>query len=126
MSGYLLPISAPGPWLTSNASTNRHWRHRQRLASTWREAAAWRARQARIPSFAEPVAIVGTIHKADRRIYDVDGATATIKACVDGLRDAGVLTGDDYRYVRSVTSEWGEPDKVNPRLMLRIEVAAHV
>ena len=114
-------IPQPGPWLSSNATTNRHWRHRQQLVKSWREAAAWRARAAKVAPFAGPVRITGTIHRADNRVWDVDGAVATIKAAIDGLRDVGVLAGDDHRFVRSVTSEWGKPDRDDPRLVLTIE-----
>lgn len=108
------------PWLSSNATTNRHWRHRQQVTKAWRKAAAWIARVDRVQPFHRPVHITGTIHRANRQVWDVDGAVVTIKAAIDGLRDAGVLAGDDHRYVRSVTSEWGEPDPDAPRLVLAI------
>lgn len=118
-----LTIPAPDKWLTANASTNRgHW-HRQRLAKTWRDATAAHARAAKIAPFITPVVITGTTIKATRHLYDVDGAVATLKACIDGLRDAGVLAGDDWRYVREVRSAWGEPDGQGARLELRIESA---
>lgn len=90
------------------------------VTKAWREAAAWIARVDRVQPFHRPVHITGTIHRANRQVWDVDGAVVTIKAAIDGLRDAGVLAGDDHRYVRSVTSEWGEPDPDAPRLVLAI------
>lgn len=111
-------------WLTANASTNQHWRFRHRTASAWRSAAADVARLDMVQPFRGPVRITGTVHKADKRIWDVDGAVATLKAAIDGLRDAGVLAGDDHRFVKAITSEWGEPDPDAPRLVLTIvEVA---
>lgn len=43
---------------------------------------------------------------------------------MNGLRDAGILAGDDWRYVREVRSVWGEPDGHGARVELRIEVAS--
>lgn len=116
-----LTIPAPGKWITSNASTNRGWRHRHELVKVWRTATGIHAKGAHIAPFVVPVRITGTIHRANRILWDTDGAMTTIKAAVDGLRDVGVLAGDDWRYVLATTSEWGEPDKANPRLVLTIE-----
>ena len=116
----VLPIPAPGAWLTGNAATNRHWRHRATLVKTWRETAAWRARQARLDPIPSPYTVTATIHRADRRHYDLDGATATIKACIDGLRDAGVLEDDDTRHMVRLTLAAGEPDRDMPRVVLVI------
>lgn len=115
-----LDVHAPCPWVTANASTNRHWRHRHALTKAWRDAAHVYARHALLQPVTGPVHITGTIHRADRRIIDVDGAVPTLKACIDGLRDAGVLDGDDYRHVTAITSAWGAPDKTNPRLTITI------
>ena len=117
----VLTVPAPGAWLTGNAATNRHWRHRATLVKTWRETAAWRARQARLDPIPSPFAVTATIHKRDRRLFDLDGVVPTIKACVDGLRDAGVIEADDFRHMVRLVVVAGEPDRELPRLVLRVE-----
>lgn len=116
---YILPIPAPGSWVASNDHT--HWRNRHAGVKAWRETAAWRAKQARLPKITSPYAIHATVHKATRHLFDLDGIVPSVKACVDGLRDAGVLEQDDFRHMVRLVVEAGEADPETPRLMLRIE-----
>ncbi len=105
---HLLTIPAPAAFIRSNDHT--HWRNRHQLTATWREAAAWQARKQRIPAFAfGPVHITATIHRQDKRRYDLDGMAPTIKACIDGLRDAAVLAEDDCQVIPQLTIRAGEP-----------------
>ena len=48
-------------------------------------------------------------------VNDLDGAAATVKACVDGLRDAGVIPADDTSVVARLVvtpGEVGKPGRV--------------
>jgi hypothetical protein len=105
-SEHILTITAPAGWIRSNDHT--HWRNRHNLTSQWRTAAAWAARAAHTPTL-EACTIVATVHRADNRRYDLDGITPTVKACIDGLRDVGVLEEDHCDIVRSLTIEPGDP-----------------
>lgn len=61
---------------------------------TWRETAAWMARQARIPKM-DRIAVVATPHyRNGRSPQDVGACAPAAKAMVDGLRDAGVIVND--------------------------------
>ena len=103
---YILTIPAPAGWIRSNDHT--HWRNRHSLTSQWRASAAWAANAVSTPAL--PAAtIVATIHRADNRRYDLDGVVPTVKACIDGLRDAGVLDEDDSRVITSLTIRDGGP-----------------
>ena len=50
-----------------------------------------------------------------------DGIAPTVKACIDGLRDAGVIADDDTRHMTALTITHGGVDKTAPRLILTIE-----
>lgn len=103
--GYVLTIPAPCAWISSNQHT--HWRNRHQLTASWRDRAAWAAKVARIPAMGN-VTITATVHREDKRRYDLDGIAPTVKACVDGLRDAGVLTEDHCGVVQELTIRPGE------------------
>ena len=94
-------VCAPGPWATTNQ--RHHWTVRNRITQAWRSAAAWHARADRIRPVAGPVRIEATIRRADSRRFDLDGHAPTVKACIDGLRDAGVLIEDDMRHMPTLT-----------------------
>lgn len=104
---YVLVVPAPAPWIRSNDHT--HWRKRHTLTAAWRTRAAWAAKVARLPAIPGPVHVTGTIHRENARVYDLDGVVPTLKACVDGCRDAGVLAGDDFRAIPVLTVRAGEP-----------------
>lgn len=92
-----LTIPAPGKWLSTNS--NRHHHHYAQAAGVkaWRDLAASLA--AGRPPFTGPVIIEAVVHKSRNNRWDLDGITPTVKACIDGLRDAGVLAEDDDQHV---------------------------
>lgn len=103
--------STPGPTTYELRHQERPWtmNDARGKSNRWREAARtkeWRAAfaslAARLPHL-DRVAI--TVHHETRTARRVDaGAIApAAKAAIDGLRDAGVLTDDDGRYVTSLT-----------------------
>ena len=76
-----------------------HWARRQRLTAALREAAAWLARQQRIPRL-ERARIVGFYEPPDRRRRDPANLYPSFKACIDGIvADAGVLPDDDAAHL---------------------------
>lgn len=103
---HLLSITAPGPFLRTNRRD--HFHQRAILTRTWREAAAWEAKRQHLPVFEGPVRVTATFHRADKRQHDLDGLAPTAKAAIDGLRDAGVLAGDDTRYIPELVLRAGE------------------
>lgn len=111
-----LAIAAPHRWLAIN--DRGHWAQRSAGVRTWRESAALTARQVRIGKIRSPFTVSGVIHKPTAHAWDVDGISPTVKACLDGLRDVGVITEDDYRHMRSFTTEAGE--KGTPYLVLTL------
>lgn len=109
MSRHILTITAPAKWVRSNDHSNA-WRTRHQLTTAWRGAAAWAAKGQHLPAFGMgPVTITATVHRDDARKFDLDGVTPTVKACIDGLRDAGVLLEDHWGVVTELTIRRGEP-----------------
>ena len=116
-----LEIPAPGPWVSSNR--RGHWAKTSREMRAWRDADHWACRALNpMPFYTTPVVITATVHRADRRIADPDN-NLSVKAAIDGLVDAGVLKGDDPRYVIETRRRAGEVRKP-AQLVLEIEVAA--
>lgn len=123
MTRHILTITAPAPFIRSNDHT--HWRNRHQLTATWRAVAALQAR--RLPVFgAGPVRITAVVHRDDKRLYDLDGIAPTVKACIDGLRDAGRLDEDNCRVIPELTIRHGEQwaDAALVLVIETIEVAA--
>ncbi len=75
-----------------------HWAAKARIAKRLRADTAILARVARVPRL-DRIAV--TLHYQPRvtRHIDGDNLLATVKPCVDGLRDAGVVPDDDHRHV---------------------------
>jgi hypothetical protein len=94
--------------LTMNTARGRiHWRTWARLTGDWREQAKVEAEAAGVvPELAagERVAIDCLPVQGPGGVLADPGAhMPTLKACVDGLRDAGWLPDDSGAYVSAVT-----------------------
>lgn len=103
---WVLVIPAPTEWI--NANNRRHWAAKASLTATWRHAAGWQARAARLPRLTGPVHVTAIVHRADQRRADAANCSDTVKAVIDGLVDAGVLPGDHDQVIRSTTIVPGE------------------
>jgi crossover junction endodeoxyribonuclease RusA len=91
-----LVIPAPAPWL--NANDRGHWRKRNGTIKAWRDAAHIYARQAKLPLLGK-AHIVAELRFADRRRRDPHNYFPTVKACVDGLVDYGLLADDSSEFL---------------------------
>ena len=90
-TSYLLPLPYDRPPLTAN---QRHdWRRRARLTAGVRRTTATLARSVGVPALGRcSVRLVWTV--TDRRRRDADNLVPTLKACADGLVDAGIVVDD--------------------------------
>lgn len=93
-------------WLTTNSRD--HWAVTNKRTQTWRKAAWAMTKAARLEPIAGPVHVTATIHKTTRHKYDLDGHTPTVKACIDGIRQAGLLPEDDTTVIPQLTIRAGE------------------
>ena len=100
-----------------------HWRERHARNEMIKGATIVMARQAKIPPL-DRVTITAEFQPPDRRRRDPDNVAVAAKAAIDGVVAAGILAGDDSRFVASVTCVIGEPYPQG-RLVLHVtEVAA--
>ena len=108
-----LPYIAPP--LTLNQRL--HWAARSRLTRGLRESTAWLANLPALPS----VHVVLHYRPADNRRRDPDNIVATLKPCLDGLVDAGIVPDDTPQFV-----SWSQPvihpadKRLGPALWLEI------
>ena len=93
----MIEVTIPQPieWLNSN--DRLHHMVKARRVAAWRGTAKLAARG--LAPIEGRVRIVATVYKRHGRQYDAGNYYPTAKACVDGLRDAGVLVDDSNRYV---------------------------
>lgn len=88
---------------TQNANDRMHWRPRAKKISDARWAARIAALAARVPKGLGRARISVTPLQGPRGPSGDPGAyLPTVKACLDGLRDAGVLTDDTDTYVEAI------------------------
>ena len=82
-------------------------------------AIAWLAKK--LPTY-KRVALVITWYEPDQR-RDPDNVMAGQKFILDGLVQAGTITNDSLRYIKSITHRFGV-DRENPRVEVKITEVA--
>lgn len=93
----MFTVPAPADWINSN---NRlHRMAVAKLTAAWRKAGnaavsgyGWEPYQGRVH-------IVAHIYKPRAGRYDPNNLWPTVKACVDGVVEAGLLVDDDHEHV---------------------------
>lgn len=122
MTSYL--ISLPGyskPPLSLN--DRMHWATRSRHAAALKQAAWAGAKAEHIPHLEAAVITLHYLPRDERR-RDADNLFATLKPCVDGIRDAGVVSEDTHDVV-TPRVQIHAPLKGQPgRLWLTVEEVA--
>lgn len=81
-----------------NANHRGSWHRKARVTRNLRETAAWAARIAKVPRFGR-AHILAEYCPPDRRRRDPANLYPSVKACIDGLVDAGVLADDDAEHL---------------------------
>ena len=99
-----LLIPAPAQLLTTNIERNLHHHTRAEIVKLWRHAAATYARNLHLGTMGVVTVEAHVSRKVTKgRTPDADAFAPTIKACLDGIVDAGVLVDDGPKYVRAIT-----------------------
>jgi hypothetical protein len=98
----LIVLDAPARMMTMNWAKSTHWRQQAVVIKAWREAMAARCVELEIPHY-ESVRIHCWPYHPRGALADPLGHAPVLKACIDGLRDAGVLTDDTGREVLAIT-----------------------
>lgn len=113
----IIPLPYTKPPLSLN--DRMHWRKKAGIVKAIRAHVAEQARE-QVPAVS---AVNVELHYVprDARRRDKDNLVATLKPCLDGLVDAGVVPDDTPEYL-----DWrvaiDNPDRSNPHLYLLIEV----
>lgn len=89
-------------WLTANAATDKHWRHRDTLTKVYRRDTWAIACQHALPRL-DYVAIEAEPHGRAACRIDPGSHYPTVKACIDGLVDARKLADDTRRHIDRIT-----------------------
>lgn len=77
-----------------NLNQRMHWAQKAKLTKAWRTMADLQATVDGLPKGLDRVHIVAHITKPTARQYDVHNLMPTLKACVDGLVDYGLIPDD--------------------------------
>lgn len=103
MKSYLVEVW--GDMWTLNSERSMHHHARAKRVKEWRGATAVAAAARKIPHM-ECVEIRFTPHRVNRKaMADTGGHFPVAKACIDGLVDAGVLSGDGPDIVHRLVFE---------------------
>ena len=92
MRQWTITIPAAVPFL--NLNQRMHWAPKAERTKAWRRTANMCAAVAKLPKDLNRVHIVAHITKPTNRQYDVHNLMPTLKACVDGLVDYGLIPDD--------------------------------
>jgi crossover junction endodeoxyribonuclease RusA len=98
----LIVLDAPARMMTMNWAKATHWRVQALVIKAWRDAAADRARELKVPAFVT-VRIHCWPYHPSGALADPLGHAPVLKAVIDGLVDAGVLPNDTGREVQAIT-----------------------
>jgi Holliday junction resolvase RusA-like endonuclease len=100
MSEWLLEFPAPAPWLNLNSRL----RHKAQSAERklWRDATHVWAQYRHLPKGLERIQITATCAFPTAHRRDVDNYAPTVKACIDGLKDYGLVPDDNAKHVTAV------------------------
>jgi hypothetical protein len=105
MSKKTYTLEVWGEMWTLNKERTLHHFARAKKVKEWREAACVAAKARRIPKM-KAIEVKFTPHREDKRgLADVGGHFPVVKAMIDGLVDAGILTGDGPDTVRRLIFE---------------------
>lgn len=99
---YQLDLIAPARMMTMNWERNAHHFEKAEVVGAWRHLVKLTAQTDGAPTFTR-VDIKCWPRQKRGVLADTGAHMPVLKACVDGLRDAGVLTDDTGLQVRSVT-----------------------
>lgn len=94
---WTLTVPAVKPYL--NLNQRQHWAAKAELTRHWRKTALMCAQVAKLPINLDRVHIVAHVIKPTNRQYDVHNLMPTLKACVDGLVDYGLIPDDTNNHL---------------------------
>jgi hypothetical protein len=103
---WLLRFPAPADWLSSN---KRYKRRPDDVIRSWRLATAVHAVHAGLPRGLARVSVYATVHFTDNRHRDAHNFMITVKCCIDGLVDYGLVPDDRREHLHWTAITEGDP-----------------
>ena len=105
--------------LNLNNYRNTHYQTLNKTKVNYKEAMDSQIKN--LPKFSK-IKLTYVLYPATKRLTDISNVCSIHdKYFCDALVEAGKLPDDDYTYVPSVTYTFGEIDKDNPRVEIKIE-----
>ncbi len=105
-ASWTLRFAAPADWLSAN---KQHKRRPNEQIRAWREATAVHAAAQGIPRGLSRVSVFATLHFTDRRRRDAHNFMLSVKSCIDGLVDHGLIPDDNRRHLLWTAVSEGDP-----------------
>lgn len=103
---WTLWFPAPADWLSAN---KRYKRRPDEQIRAWRHATAVHAAAQRLPRGLPQVSIYAALHFPDRRRRDAHNFMVTVKSCIDGLVDYGLIADDRREHLLWTAVTEGDP-----------------
>lgn len=113
-----LTVEEGRKWLSLN--DRDHYRVKALKVKAWRSYAKNEAQKAGIPTI-DRATITGHVYKNRAGRYDPHNLFATLKVCIDGIVDAGILADDDYTHLRAALEHGGINRQEPPHLLITIK-----
>lgn len=104
-------------WLNANDRT--HWSKRVKLTRQYRQLTAAIARQHRLPQGLDSATVDVFVFKTRAGRYDPANLHPTVKACVDGLVDYGLLPDDDHTHLDGPHLHHGGPGEPGLKIVIK-------
>lgn len=110
------------PFTTPPLSLNDrgHWATKARMVRDVRDTVHTLAQVTKIPAYGRILVELHYVPRDNRR-RDADNLVATLKPCIDGLVDAGVVLDDSPQYVTWMPPIIDPADSNNPHLYLIVK-----
>lgn len=99
MSEHELIIEVPASQIITSNNERGHWAIRSGTKKLLRQKTRLRAQQAGLPKGLERVHITAHIDYPDRRRRDAHNLMPTLKCCVDGITDYGLIPDDSDKHL---------------------------
>lgn len=107
MSARTWTVTIPAPAMFLNANQRIDRRKLAPIVREWRQAAALYARQAKLPRLGK-ARIIAELRFTDKAHRDAHNYFLTVKPCIDGLVDYGLLGDDEDSFLTFVGIQAGE------------------
>lgn len=120
MSEWTITIQSELPML--NLNQRYHWAKKAQLTKHWRRIAMLNAMLADLPKDLQNVHITAHVIKSTSRQYDVHNLMPTLKACVDGLVDYGLIPDDTNKHLTGPDLRQGGKGEAGIRITITEEV----